>query len=286
MAFCPANCGFCTQARPGGYRIETGIIAGYGILAIFVSERLTFFSMNHAPETNNQDKPEGLGIIHGHEYVDLGLSVKWATCNVGAESPLDFGLYFAWGETKPKTEYTLKSYKFYESGETYKDVKFNNYNLQREQGEAVVKTRLDLCDDAARANWGGMWRMPTIQELEELNEKCDWRFFRTEDRLEYYKVTSKINGAMIMIPLAGLRDERGFRGQIGFLWSASLIKSNPLPGQEGFIGENIWSSSFQPGDPRYAICLNYGYSDLMDCDMIGWYSSFRSEGFPVRAVTE
>ena len=122
--------------------------------------------------------------------------------------------------------------------------------------------------------------------LKELKDMCEWILYRTKDRLEYYKVISKVNGAMILIPLAGYWDKDRFRGNYGSLWSSSLLNSDPLPGQEGFIGENVWFSSFQPCDPRYAIRLDFGYSDTFDCDMIGWQSSFKSYGIPVRPVTE
>ena len=241
--------------------------------------------MDYTQDTDSQDKPLNIDIVNGHECVDMGLSVKWATCNVGAESPLDSGLYFAWGETQPKTEYSWKSYKLHEGGED-EDMKFSKYHSLPDPVDGTFKTRLDPCDDAARAHWGGTWRMPTIRELEELKDQCEWKFCRTKDRLEYYKVISKVNGAMILIPLAGYWSGERFREQCGRLWSSSLLKSDPLPGQEGFIGENVWFSSFRPRDPRYAICLDFGYSDTLDCDMIGWQSSFKSYGIPVRPVTE
>lgn len=241
--------------------------------------------MNNPPETNNQGKPLDMGIVNGHEYVDLGLSVKWATCNVGAKAPLDSGSFFAWGETQPKTEFGWKSYKFYEAGEG-EGMTFKKYNMLPDPVDGLVKTRLDLCDDAARAQLGGTWRMPTIGELKELKDGCEWRFCRNKDRLEYYKVISKVNGAMILIPLAGFWLGERFLERSGSLWSASLLKSDPLPGQEGFIGDNVWFSSFRPDDLRYAVCLDFGYSDTLECDMIGRQSYFKSYGLPVRAVTE
>ena len=241
--------------------------------------------MNHAQETDSQGKSFNTGIVNGHEYVDLGLSVKWATCNVGAKSPLDSGLFFSWGETQPKTEFGWKSYKFYEGGER-EDMTFKKYNMLPDPVDGIVKTRLDLCDDAARAQWGGTWRMPTIRELNELKDGCEWRFCRTENRLEYYKVISMVNGAMILIPLAGFWLDERFLGRVGCLWSASLLMSDPLPGQEGFIGDNVWFSSFRPDDLRYAVCLDFGYSDIFESDMIGRQSYFKSYGIPVRPVIE
>ena len=99
----------------------------------------------------------------GHEFVDLGLTVKWATCNVGADNPWDLGDFFAWGETKPKTEFTRDTYKWYESGEGWK-----------KYCSTDNKFFLDATDDAATANWGGNWRMPTYGELQELVTNCTW----------------------------------------------------------------------------------------------------------------
>jgi hypothetical protein len=117
---------------------------------------------------------------NGHEFVDLGLSVRWATMNVGAVKPEEFGSYFAWGETLPKETYTEESY-------TYK----------------ATTQILPLSDDAARVNWGGRWRMPNPDELMELIENCNWTYTYTPDLNLYgYKVTSKINGKSIFLPTA------------------------------------------------------------------------------------
>ena len=97
---------------------------------------------------------------NGHEYVDLGLSVKWATCNVGADSPEEYGYHFAWGETSPKTTYNWSTYK-YCNGDEYSMTKYCDDSF----GTVDNKTTLELSDDAARVNWGGKWRMPTRAEI-------------------------------------------------------------------------------------------------------------------------
>lgn len=110
-----------------------------------------------------------------HEYVDLGLSVMWATCNVGAESPEDVGELFAWGETEPKKEYTWYTYKYcngsHDTMTKYCDDSDCGYN-----GFVDGKTVLEPEDDAAQVNWGGEWRMPTCEEIEELldPDNCEW----------------------------------------------------------------------------------------------------------------
>ena len=106
-------------------------------------------------DNNNNGGNNGNGQHNGHEYVDIGLpsGLKWATCNVGASSPEDYGDYFAWGETSPKAEYTWENSVTY--GEQMSDI----------SGNAQY--------DAATANWGGSWRMPTKEQMEELVEHCE-----------------------------------------------------------------------------------------------------------------
>ena len=103
---------------------------------------------------------------NGHEYVDLGLPsrIKWATCNVGATTPEEYGDYFAWGETEPKDNYDWSTYKWCnESNAT-----MTKYCTDSSYGTVDNKTVLELEDDAAYVNWGGNWRMPTKAELDEL----------------------------------------------------------------------------------------------------------------------
>jgi hypothetical protein len=132
----------------------------------------------------NKDKEPTRNEENGHEWVDLGLSVKWATCNVGATKPEEFGDYFAWGETSPKTSYTKENYTYTETSNV-----------------------LPLSADAANANWGGDWRLPTQAELEELLDKCTWTWcwnYNGNKGLYGYIVTSKINGKAIFLPSASL----------------------------------------------------------------------------------
>ena len=167
------------------------------------------------------------GSVNGHGYVDLGLSVKWATCNVGATKPEDYGSYFAWGETKPKREYTWANYKFRETGDSDYKVTFNKYNTKSNRGTVDNKKELDLSDDAARQNWGGTWRIPTDAELTELREKCVWAWTKLGGK-NGYKVTSKTNGNSIFLPAAGCRKESGllYAGSDGSCWSSSLYDTD------------------------------------------------------------
>lgn len=164
---------------------------------------------------------------NGYEWVDLGLpsGLKWATCNIGATTPEGYGDYFAWGETSPKSNYTWETYKFRISGYSYDNVKFNKYNAYRIYGMVDNKTTLDLSDDAARANWGGKWRMPTKAEHDELRNNCTWTW-TTQSGVKGYKVTSKNNGNSIFLPAAGYREGTSLNnvGSDGIYWSSSLSK--------------------------------------------------------------
>ena len=144
--------------------------------------------------------------INGHEYVDLGLSVKWATCNVGASSPEDYGNYYAWGETSTKSTYYDNNSKTY--GKQMNDIKGNSQY------------------DAARANWGGTWRMPTKSELEELEDKCAWTWTK-QNNVVGYKVTGP-NGNSIFLPAAGYRHGSSLRsaGERGYYWSSTPNESS------------------------------------------------------------
>ena len=129
------------------------------------------------------------GKINGHEYVDLGLSVKWATCNVGASSPTEYGNYYAWGETTTKSEYTKKNSKT--CGISMGDISGNSSY------------------DAARTNWGGSWRLPTKAECQELLDNCksEWT---TVSGVRGRRFTSKKNGRSIFLPAAGYHEPKFF----------------------------------------------------------------------------
>ena len=155
------------------------------------------------------------GAHNGHEYVDLGLpsGLKWATCNVGANSPEEYGDYFAWGETEPKTTYNWDSYKYYDGSNLTKLTKYTGNDS---------KTELDPEDDAATVNWGGKWRMPTKEEQDELLNNCAWTWI-SQNGVNGYKVTGP-NGNSIFLPAAGCMDEGtlNFAGLGGAYWSSSL----------------------------------------------------------------
>ena len=165
--------------------------------------------------TNNDE-----GGSNGVEAVDLGLSVKWANMNVGANKDSGFGSYFAWGEIKPKKYYS-----------------WNTYVWSKENTQFLVKysvtdrkTQLDPSDDAAHATLGGDWRMPTVDECEELvdPDKCAWEWM-TKDGVNGYKVTGKKTGNSIFLPITGFRfyDSVQFRAINGVYWTSTLYTASP-----------------------------------------------------------
>ena len=163
-----------------------------------------------------QSKPAS-GTINGHERVDLGLSVKWATCNVGASSPSDYGGYFAWGETSTKSSYDWSN--CFDCLDSTGD-SWGTYKLGGQ-------TRITPTSghDTARENWGGTWRMPTDAENDELCKKCKWTW-TSKNGHNGYTVTGP-NGNSIFLPAAGFR--RGASsygvGEGGVYWSSTLSSS-------------------------------------------------------------
>ena len=178
-----------------------------------------------------------------HEAVDLGLpsGVKWATCNVGASSPEEYGDYFAWGETEAKPDYLWSTYRWCNGSETT----LTKYNTKSNYGTVDNKTVLDLSDDAARANWGGSWRMPTDAEWTELRNNCTWTW-TTQNGVNGYRVTSKKTGytdKSIFLPAASERSGTNLTGvgTYGYYWSSSMGAINPL---------DVWLVYFISGSIR------------------------------------
>lgn len=166
------------------------------------------------------------------QFVDLGLSVKWATFNVGASSPEDYGAYFAWGEVETRTDYSLENYKFRKSGYYYRNIKFNKYVTISKYGKVDNKIVLEPEDDVAHVKWGGDWRMPTQSEIDELRNDCTWSW-TTMNGVEGFLVRSNIQGfkdRTIFIPAAGVRSGRfiSMNTYYGDYWSSSLDTDYPI----------------------------------------------------------
>ena len=175
------------------------------------------------------------------EAVDLGLpsGLKWANMNVGANSPEDYGDYFAWGEVTPQSDnaYNWESYKWC-NGSNRTMTKYCTDLYYGNDGFVDNKTVLDAEDDAAHANWGGDWRMPTHAECQELidNTTSEWT---TQNGVNGYKFTSKTNGKSIFLPAAGYRSNGGLNGAGSNYWSSTLYESYP---------DGAWCLYFDSGD--------------------------------------
>lgn len=195
---------------------------------------------------------------NGHSYVDLGLSVKWATCNVGANTPEAYGDYFAWGETKPKVVYGEKIYKYNEGVEKT----ITKYNFSAAHGAVDNKYVLDLEDDAAHINWGGKWRMPTRKECAELEEICTWQW-KQYNGVKGYLVTGP-NGNSIFLPAAGFKKEKEILevGIRGFYLSNTLMKAK---------------TDYHTYSP-YVLIAKWGTESKY------WWGRSRYYGIPVRPV--
>ena len=186
---------------------------------------------------------------NGYEYVDLGLSVKWATCNVGATSPEQAGLYFAWGETTGYTGEQVTS-----------GVRAFSKDVYNSGPAASISTDLTLEQDAAHVNLGGNWRMPTKAEYQELLDNCNvvWTNDYNGTGIKGRTFTSKVNGQSVFFPAAGncsISSVNGV-GSRGYYWSASWNSSS-----------NAWKLNFNSGSQN----LNnnnryYGYSVRGVCE--------------------
>jgi hypothetical protein len=196
-------------------------------------------------------------IINGHKFVDLGLpsGLLWATCNVGAVTAADEGIYYAWGETEPKSDYDWDTYKYGTSSDNL--TKYNSTDN---------KATLDKEDDAAYVNWGSSCRMPTKDEFSELldSDNCTWTWtgMTSSDgsSIRGYSVTSIKNGNSIFLPALGYRYGSTTYGR----------------GSSG----NYRTSSLSASNPSYAYILDFDSSDFYR------YGSYRYSGWSVRPVAE
>lgn len=189
------------------------LLALMGVFAVGCSKLEEFFEspkQDVIPDTPTVDI----------EAVDLGLSVKWASCNVGATKPEEYGDYFAWGETNPKEVYDLETYKYVKIIATDEFVRCEYEDLGNISGTQY---------DAASVNWGGSWRMPTQAEQEELLDNCTWTW-TTQNGVNGMEVTGP-NGNSIFLPAAGYCLGSSFDsvGSYGCYWS-----STPFEEQEDF----------------------------------------------------
>ena len=177
-------------------------------------------------ETPSFDGDEGT--VGGHDWVNLGLpsGTLWATCNIGADSPGMFGDYFAWGEVIPKLSYRWETYRYGTA-----DNQLTKYCSNSDYGKnSYIDARfvLETIDDAAMANWGKYWRMPTQAEVAELFNYCLYEW-TTYSGSYGCRLVGRSNGRSIFLPAAGLcvyEDMSAHAGSWGLYWTSSLSKEH------------------------------------------------------------
>ena len=193
--------------------------------------------------------------------VDLGLSVKWASFNVGASCPLEYGDYFAWGETEPKSNYSWSTYKWCKASSSSM-TKYCTNSSYGYNGFMDNKTVLAPEDDAAAVSRDGSWRIPTLTEWQELLENCT-KTWTTLNGIYGRKFTSNKSGytnKWIFLPAAGYRFDT----------------SNNLVGSMGYY----WTSSLNADYPSIAYYVDFG------SDYVRWGSAHRYDGLPIRPVCD
>lgn len=222
-------------------------------------------------DTDDGEKQFVSGNVQNHDYVDLGLSVKWAICNVGASNITDGGDIFAWGETRTKNEYNWDNYKWTLSAR-YDLTKYctkpkYGYYIYGEYTDGGMSVDIDLIDfrftdnlttlessdDAATVNWGSKWRMPTNEEFEELRNKCKWEKVNFNGYIAY-KVTGP-NGNSIFFIAKWLR---GNSPGTYYYWTSTLDEYS--------------------NDCAYAYEIEYLNNN--------WGANGREKGYLIRPVTE
>ena len=199
------------------------------------------------------------GLLNGHAYVDLGLpsGILWATCNLGADLPEDYGDYFAWGETETKELYDWKSYKYgLFIHERYELNKYCTDSVFGLNGFVDNLSLLEPDDDVASIIWGTAWRTPTIEEWEEMFQNTT-SIWTTKNGVNGWRFTAP-NGSSLFLPAAGYYwDDELNAADLGVYWSVTLNMEYPY---------RAWAFHF----------------NAFQCHLCG--SSDRNRGQTVRAV--
>lgn len=215
----------------------------------------------------------------GHEYVEIG-GLKWATVNIGAESPTDYGLYFQWGDTEGYVRSQLGS------GEGKKYFGWNDYKFTEDGGQTFTKynatdklKKLQLQDDPANANWGGAWRVPTDSDIQKLIESTNITFVNGYNNTAIPGIlcTDKEDSSKsIFIPQAGYFDQGRAVVNTGSYRYGTYFTSN--------VVEN-YSNTFYEEKPPFQFSGGYSWTQPISGQVsLDIYPLERYEGFPVRAV--
>ena len=193
------------------------------------------------------------GMLNGHEWVDLGLpsGTKWATCNVGASKPEEYGNYYAWGETTPKDTYNWGTYRYLNSNKRTKYCSRAEYG---NNGFTDALTTLEAIDDAATANWGSGWRMPTYDEMNELYSNCT-HIWTTKNGVKGRLFTGS-NGNSIFLPAAGIRGGSDLvnAGRDGYYWSSTRVDSDNAWDLDIYFDESLDLFSRYYGQSVRPVC--------------------------------
>lgn len=233
------------------------------LVAFAIAAAMTGCGNDDEPNNDNNNSNNGSYEINGHTFVDLGLpsGLLWADRNIGASQPAAYGDYFAWGETKPKTDYSEYTYKY--GSDEYN---YTKYNLKD------GKTTLDAADDAATANWGSGCRMPTKSEFEELHSCCIWTWVTSYNGVgaSGYLVTGA-NGNSIFLPAAGEYDDEDifYRNSHGLYWSSSRVRGKDCD-YAGIGAYNLYIRN----------------DEIEDIDPADAFVDSRPLGYSVRAIAE
>lgn len=244
-----------------------------------VADSITFTEPNLSKVTDLYHD----GTEAGYNYVDLGLTsgTKWATANVGADSPQDYGNYYAWGETTTKETYNENTYKYFKDGNYRKITKYCSDRNCGNNGFTDTKTILDLSDDAAYINWGGKWRMPTKVQQDELINECYWVWTESYSGSNVkgyivYKAKNSSDKGVKVYSNGTPSSSYSLSDAHIFLSATGTYIDGDLDGTEHYA--NYISSSLNTDNPSYAWEL-YFYPDFVDSPYENRYF-----GLSVRAV--
>ena len=224
------------------------------------TQKKVIIDIDNVNPKQEQSTSQHISSSEEHYYVDLGLpsGTLWATCNIGAKKPWNYGDYFAWGETVSKMNYEMKTYKHTTHYKRTTITYLTKYCTQSDYGIIVDNiTKLNYEDDAATIKWGKNWCMPTYEQIKELKDNCSWRL-TTVEGVNGFEVKAN-NGNTLFIPLAGFREgKKKYQddNSLGMFWSSSLYNNSSM----------------------YAWYLGLSFNN------VDLYGAKRSSGRPIRPV--